>query len=133
MPTIRGRSTRKARGRRRATISRAYLHHLVKSGETLGAMLLSEINIAYYQRLMHDIRDAIAQGKFESFRERHPGRMGEWRYRAALDALGRHCERQRRSNPQPARRAMDSFACACNDGLWLKMDGRDKPGHDENH
>jgi queuine tRNA-ribosyltransferase len=50
--------------------SRAYLHHLVRSGETLGAMLLSEINIAYYQRLMHDIRDAIAQGTFASFRER---------------------------------------------------------------
>ena len=47
--------------------SRAYLHHLVKSGETLGAMLLSEINIAYYQRLTHDIRDAIAAGTFESF------------------------------------------------------------------
>ena len=51
-------------------ISRAYLHHLVRSGETLGAMLLSEINVAYYQRLMHDIRDAIAEGTFESFRER---------------------------------------------------------------
>src|SRR3981081_4478525 len=50
--------------------ARAYLHHLVKSGETLGAMLLSEINIAYYQRLMHNIRDAIAQGTFEDFRER---------------------------------------------------------------
>jgi queuine tRNA-ribosyltransferase len=50
--------------------SRAYLHHLVKSGETLGAMLLSEINVAYYQRLMHDIRDAISQGSFASFRER---------------------------------------------------------------
>jgi queuine tRNA-ribosyltransferase len=49
--------------------SRAYLHHLVKSGETLGAMLLSEINIAYYQRLMDDIRDAIAKRTFESFRE----------------------------------------------------------------
>jgi queuine tRNA-ribosyltransferase len=49
--------------------SRAYLHHLVRSGETLGAMLLSEINVAYYQRLMHDIRDAISQGTFESFRE----------------------------------------------------------------
>jgi queuine tRNA-ribosyltransferase len=48
--------------------ARAYLHHLVKSGETLGAMLLSEINIAYYQRLMQDIRDAIANGRFESFR-----------------------------------------------------------------
>jgi queuine tRNA-ribosyltransferase len=50
--------------------SRAYLHHLVRSGETLGAMLLSEINIAYYQRLMQDIRDAIAQGNFGDFRER---------------------------------------------------------------
>jgi queuine tRNA-ribosyltransferase len=50
--------------------ARAYLHHLVKSGETLGAMLLSEINIAYYQRLMRDIREAISAGTFESFRER---------------------------------------------------------------
>jgi queuine tRNA-ribosyltransferase len=50
--------------------SRAYLHHLVRSGETLGAMLLSEINIAYYQHLMQGIRDAIAQGTFENFRER---------------------------------------------------------------
>jgi queuine tRNA-ribosyltransferase len=50
--------------------ARAYLHHLVRSGETLGAMLLSEINIAYYQRLMGDIREAIAQGTFADFRER---------------------------------------------------------------
>jgi len=50
--------------------ARAYLHHLVKSGETLGAMLLSEINIAYYQSLMQDIRQAIAQGTFEDFRKR---------------------------------------------------------------
>jgi queuine tRNA-ribosyltransferase len=48
--------------------SRAYLHHLVRSGETLGAMLLSEINIAYYQHLMQGIRDAIAAGMFEDFR-----------------------------------------------------------------
>src|ERR1700733_3846623 len=50
--------------------ARAYLHHLVKSGETLGAMLLSEINVAYYQRLMRDIRDAISKGMFEDFRDR---------------------------------------------------------------
>jgi queuine tRNA-ribosyltransferase len=50
--------------------ARAYLHHLVRAGETLGEMLLSEINIAYYQHLMQGIRDAIAQGTFESFRER---------------------------------------------------------------
>jgi queuine tRNA-ribosyltransferase len=49
--------------------SRAYLHHLVRSGETLGAMLLSEINIAYYQLLMSEIRQAISQGTFASFRE----------------------------------------------------------------
>jgi queuine tRNA-ribosyltransferase len=50
--------------------SRAYLHHLVKSGETLGAMLLSEINIAYYQSLMHDIRNAISEATFANFSER---------------------------------------------------------------
>jgi queuine tRNA-ribosyltransferase len=50
--------------------SRAYLHHLVKSGETLGAMLLSEINIAYYQSLMHGIRNAISEATFANFSER---------------------------------------------------------------
>jgi len=50
-------------------ISRAYLHHLVRSGETLGAMLLSEINVAYYQRLMQGVREAIAGGTFETFQK----------------------------------------------------------------
>jgi queuine tRNA-ribosyltransferase len=50
--------------------SRAYLHHLIKSGETLGAMLLSEINIAYYQQLMQEIREAISKGVFATFSER---------------------------------------------------------------
>lgn len=49
--------------------SRAYLHHLVKSGETLGAMLLSEINIAYYQQLMQDMREAIELCTFQNFRD----------------------------------------------------------------
>src|ERR1700674_1790668 len=48
--------------------SRAYLHHLVRSGETLGAMLLSDINIAYYQHLMQGMRAAIAAGTFEDFK-----------------------------------------------------------------
>ena len=52
------------------TYARAYLHHLMKSGETLGAMLLSEINISYYQDLMRGIREAISQGNFAQFRER---------------------------------------------------------------
>ena len=50
-------------------ISRAYLHHLVRSGETLGAMLLSEINVAYYQHLMQGMREAIAGGTFETFQK----------------------------------------------------------------
>jgi queuine tRNA-ribosyltransferase len=44
--------------------SRAYLHHLVKSQEALGAMLLTWNNLAYYQRLMADIRHAIEAGAF---------------------------------------------------------------------
>jgi queuine tRNA-ribosyltransferase len=52
------------------TYSRAYLHHLVRSGETLGAMLLSGINIAYYQSLMQAMRTAIAEGSFQQLRER---------------------------------------------------------------
>jgi queuine tRNA-ribosyltransferase len=52
------------------TYSRAYLHHLVRSGETLGAMLLSGINVAYYQSLMQAMRTAIAEGTFQQLRER---------------------------------------------------------------
>ena len=44
--------------------SRAYLHHLVKSQEALGAMLLTWNNLSYYQRLMQDIRDAIEARTF---------------------------------------------------------------------
>ena len=47
--------------------SRAYLHHLIKAGEALGATLLSEINIAYFQQLMAGMRAAIAQGQFADF------------------------------------------------------------------
>jgi queuine tRNA-ribosyltransferase len=47
--------------------SRAYLHHLVKASEMLGAMLLSAINLHYYQELMQSIRAAIAAGRFEDF------------------------------------------------------------------
>ena len=49
------------------TYSRAYLHHLVKSGEILAMMLLTEINLAYYQDLMEDMRRAIAGGVFDEF------------------------------------------------------------------
>ena len=49
--------------------SRAYLHHLVKAGEILGMMLLTAINIGYYQDLMREMRAAIAASTFASFRE----------------------------------------------------------------
>ena len=47
--------------------SRAYLHHLTKSSEILGAMLLTEHNLTFYQTLMAGMRDAIAQGQFASW------------------------------------------------------------------
>ncbi|ADZ70651.1 tRNA guanosine(34) transglycosylase Tgt [Polymorphum gilvum] len=48
--------------------SRAYLHHLVKAGEGLAAMLLTWNNLAYYQHLMQGMRDAIEAGTFQDFR-----------------------------------------------------------------
>jgi len=48
--------------------SRAYLHHLMKSGEMLGSVLLSAANLAYYQSLMAGMRAAIADGRFAAFR-----------------------------------------------------------------
>src|SRR6516162_2948620 len=50
------------------TYSRAYLHHLVKAGEMLGAILLTTINLAYYQELMRAARAAVVAGQFEAFR-----------------------------------------------------------------
>ena len=47
--------------------SRAYLHHLIKANEILGAMLLTEINLHYYQALMRQIRAAIAHRQFSDF------------------------------------------------------------------
>lgn len=47
--------------------SKAYIHHLIRSGELLGSMLLSWHNIAYFQDLMARIRASIASGEFESF------------------------------------------------------------------
>jgi len=46
---------------------RAYVHHLVKSGEILGAMLMTQHNLWFYQRMMQDLRDAIAGRRLEDF------------------------------------------------------------------
>ncbi|WP_417691567.1 tRNA guanosine(34) transglycosylase Tgt [Roseibium sp.] len=47
--------------------SRAYLHHLVRTGEGLAAMLLTWNNIHYYQTLMREMREAIEAGRFDDF------------------------------------------------------------------
>jgi queuine tRNA-ribosyltransferase len=44
--------------------SRAYLHHLTKSGETLGWQLLGKHNIHFYHQLMREIRAAILADRF---------------------------------------------------------------------
>ena len=49
--------------------SRAYLHHLVRSDEILGMMLLTWNNLAYYQDLMAGMRAAIREGRFAAFAE----------------------------------------------------------------
>ena len=58
------------------TYSRAYLHHLTKANEILGQVLLSTINLAYYQELMAGMRAAIAEGRFAGIPRRHHGAMG---------------------------------------------------------
>jgi queuine tRNA-ribosyltransferase len=50
-----------------ASYSRAYLHHLQKAGEMLGAMLVTEHNLAFYQQLMQAMREAIGAGRFAAF------------------------------------------------------------------
>ena len=49
------------------TSSRAYVHHLVKAGEILGAMLMTQHNLWFYQRLMQHLRDAIAAQRLRAF------------------------------------------------------------------
>ncbi len=47
--------------------SRAYLHHLVRSNEALGGMLLTWNNLSYYQDLMAGARAAIAGGRYADY------------------------------------------------------------------
>ena len=63
------------------TWTRAYIHHLVRAGEILGAMLMTEHNLYFYQALMADLRGAIAAGTLTAFADRF------------RSAYGRHKER----------------------------------------
>ena len=71
-----------------STYSKAYLHHLVRSNEILGMMLLTGINLAYYQELMAGLRKAIADGRLEDF----VGQTKEGWAKGARDAGDEHRE-----------------------------------------
>ncbi|MFN3725197.1 MAG: tRNA guanosine(34) transglycosylase Tgt [Allosphingosinicella sp.] len=64
-----------------ATWSRAYVHHLIRAGEILGAMLMTEHNLSFYQQLMTALRAAIAEQRLTSFandfRARYGARTGD--------------------------------------------------------
>ena len=55
--------------------SRAYVHHLVRSGEYLGAMILSWVNTWFYQELMAEMRNSIAEGGFAAWADETKRRM----------------------------------------------------------
>ena len=66
---------------------RAYVHHLVRSGEILGAMLMTEHNLWFYQRLMQAMREAIAERGLDGF-----AREFLARYRSAPAKAGTHTQ-----------------------------------------
>ncbi|UUL82772.1 tRNA guanosine(34) transglycosylase Tgt [Sphingomonas qomolangmaensis] len=57
--------------------SRAYLHHLVRTGEILGAILMTEHNLWFYQALMADLRSAIERGGLSAFADEFRARYAE--------------------------------------------------------
>jgi queuine tRNA-ribosyltransferase len=64
-----------------SSFERAYVHHLVKSGEILGSMLMTQHNLWFYQRLMQGLRDAIAEQRLSVFASAFVAR-----YRSSLRA-----------------------------------------------
>jgi len=61
----------------RAPFTRAYLHHLQKTNEMLGASLATLHNLHFYMRLMREMREAILGGRFEAWRSDFLGRRGQ--------------------------------------------------------
>ena len=56
--------------------SKAYLHHLVKSEELLAQVMLSWHNIAFFQTLMSELRQAIAEGRLDAYRKAFKAQQG---------------------------------------------------------
>ena len=67
-----------------AQFERAYVHHLVKSGEILGAMLMTQHNLWFYQRMMQSLRNAIAEQRLTPFASAFLQR-----YRSSLASMAR--------------------------------------------
>jgi queuine tRNA-ribosyltransferase len=59
-----------------STWTRAYIHHLIRSGEMLGAMLMTEHNLNFYQQLMAGLRAAIAGSRLSAFADDFRSRYG---------------------------------------------------------
>ncbi|MBE7048137.1 MAG: tRNA guanosine(34) transglycosylase Tgt [Ruminococcaceae bacterium] len=55
--------------------SRAYIRHLMKAGEMLGMRLAVLHNLYFYNNLMKEIREALAEGRFERYRQEHVERL----------------------------------------------------------
>ena len=70
--------------------SRAYLHHLVRAGEYLGAMLLSWNNTWFYQELMAAMREAIAEDRFDAWADETRARLRR-RRRSHRGVMQPHC------------------------------------------
>ena len=49
------------------TDERAHVHHLVRSAEILGAMMMTEHNLWFYQRMMQGMREAIGEGRLAAY------------------------------------------------------------------
>jgi queuine tRNA-ribosyltransferase len=69
-----------------ANWSRAYLHHLVKAGEMLGAMLMTQHNLSFYQQLMTGLRDAIGEGRLADFADMFRRRYAARAHDPAIDS-----------------------------------------------
>ena len=57
--------------------SRAFVRHLLKSGEMLGQRLTVMHNLYFYNRLMERIREALDEGRFAAFREEYAPILGK--------------------------------------------------------
>jgi len=75
-----------------ARFSRAYLRHLLGAGDALAARLLSLHNLAYYMKLLRDLREAIEAGRFEAA-------VSDWRARYAEEDVGDSSSRSATVSP----------------------------------